>query len=159
MLKTLGFQGTGLPFQIPPQYSTLGLSYEWGCLLPRTAQRSALPKSLTHFSRRASGVGQSDNSGSQLLAPISQASLHLDPEAFRSPGGRAASCPCYRNQPQTPQKENLPKRPPIDPFPPGIPKTPSIRSLPGATCLSPGPCSRGLFRRATPKNLLRLRTP
>lgn len=65
---------------------------------------TAIPKALTHFSHRASGVGEFTSSGSQLLAHLSEASL--DPKAFLClPGDRL---------PLTvpPKSQTLQKKPP-----------------------------------------------
>ena len=152
------------PATLASLYFPPGLSYGLGGgrgegdLPPGTAQQIPSPQALTYFSHRASEVGEPASSGSQLLASRSEA--FLDPKA-RLSLPRDGLLPLLPPESQTPQKETLPKHPPIYP---SIQATPEEHHyISGASQELPashlGPFGRGLRRRATPNHLLGQETP
>lgn len=70
---------------------------------------SPLLKALHHFPHRASGARESAGSGSQLLSPLSEASLY--PEAFS----------CLPGKCRLPTRSQLHKRKPSQSIPPSTP--------------------------------------
>lgn len=150
----------GRPPAIPisSRYSPLRLSYEWGCLLPRTSQKSPLPKVLTQFLARASGAGESAKSGSHLLASLSVGSL--DPKAFLNVQGWGGALP------PTGTANSTKGNPPQTSFPlPLLPKAPlrsttQYREPPrGIPASHLGLVSRSVLRKVIPQNLLQPRPP
>lgn len=151
-------RGKPLPLPLPSHYSPPGLSYRWWSLLSRTAQQQPLPRALTHFSHRASGVKESASSGSQLLVPFSKGSL--DPKAFLSPRGRSDSNPSHLNlklHKRKPSQRLLQLPLPSRTLPR---KTPKYQEPPKSYLpLTWAPLAAASSEGRPPKNLRRSRTP